>query len=249
MVHIEVVIDLSTAAFIASYRRFIARRGIAKNIHSGCGSNFIGAEKVITRNIMECNRKWNEEIAKELSEFRTNWHFNPPSAPHFGGLWEAGVKSVKHHVKRVMGSARLTYDEFETLLLQIESCLNSRPLTKLDSDPNSVILTPGHFLIGESLMALPDHNSREQRVAIGDRWNYIQHLFQEVWRFWSADYLNLLRDRQKWRIVKANIKVNDVVLVKEDNVAPSAWLKGLVIEVYPDKQGAVRVASRLKIAY
>lgn len=234
---------MSTAAFVASYRQFIARRGIAKNIYSDCGSNFIGAEKIVTRNILDCNKKWNEDIAKELSQFQTNWHFNPPSAPHFGGLWEAGVKSVKHHTKRVMGLARLTYDEFETLILQIESSLNSRPITKLSGDIDTVILTPGHFLIGEPLNALPDHNLRDQKVPIGDRWNYVQHLFQEVWRFWSADYLNLLRDRQKWKVNKENIKVNDVVLVKEDNIAPNAWLKGLVIEVFPDKQGAVRVAT------
>lgn len=196
-VYLEVVIDLSTLAFIACYRRFIARRGVAKNIYTDCGTNFVGAEKVITRSMLECARKWNQDLAQELTQFEAGWHFNPPSAPHFGGLWEAGVKSVKHHLKRVMSCARLTYDEFETLLLQVESCLNSRPLTKLGGYPNSMILTPGHFLIGGPLNTMPDHKLGDLRISPLDRWNYIQQIFQEIWRYWSHDYLNLLREREK----------------------------------------------------
>lgn len=242
-IHLEVVIDLSTSAFIASYRRFIARRGVAKNIYSDCGSNFVGAEKIVTRSMLECAKNWNQEIAQELSQFQTEWHFNPPAAPHFGGLWEAGVKSVKHHLKRVMACARLTYDEFETLLLQVESCLNSRPLTKLDGDPNSMILTPGHFLIGGPLNAMPDQKFSDIRVTPSDRWNYIQKMLQEIWRFWSNDYLNLLRERGKWENGKENVKINDLVLIKDNNLPPNSWLRAIVTEIHPDLEGLVRVVT------
>lgn len=242
-VHLEVVIDLSTAAFVACYRRFIARRGIAKKMYSDCGTNFVGSEKIITRSMMECAEKWNLEIAQELSILQTEWHFNPPSAPHFGGLWEAGVKSVKHHIKRIMGNAKLTYDEFETILLQIESCLNSRPITKLSADPNSIVLTPGHFLIGGPLNALPSSNIVNDKIVPADRWNYLQQLFQQIWKVWSGDYLNILREREKWKDGKENIEINDVVLVKDNNIPPNAWLKGKVTDIHPDPEGFVRVAT------
>jgi len=72
-------------------------------------------------------------------------------------LWEAGLKSAKSHMKRVIGNSLLTFQEMKTLLFQIEACLNSRPLCPLSEDPDSLpVLTPGHFLIGESLTAVPE---------------------------------------------------------------------------------------------
>ncbi|GFW79842.1 uncharacterized protein TNCV_3898431 [Trichonephila clavipes] len=75
------------------------------------------------------------------------WHFNPPATPHFGGLREAGIKSLKSHLKRVIGNTILTYEEFVTLVTKVEAILNSRPLTKISSDPNDYILTAAHFLL------------------------------------------------------------------------------------------------------
>lgn len=86
-VHLEVVIDLSSAAFIAAYRRFISRRGLVKNLYSDCGTNFIGSEKTVTRSMSIVEKQWNESIAGELAAFQTTWHYNPPGSPHFGGLW------------------------------------------------------------------------------------------------------------------------------------------------------------------
>ncbi|XP_032689247.1 uncharacterized protein LOC116852727 [Odontomachus brunneus] len=67
-------------------------------------------------------------IAEQLACDQIQWSFNPPSAPHFGGLWEATVKSLKHYLRRVLGEATLTYEEMSTLLTQVEGCLNSRSL-------------------------------------------------------------------------------------------------------------------------
>lgn len=243
-IHLEVVIDLSTPAFIAAFRRFIARRGFVKNLYSDCGSNFVGAKRIITRSLSEVETKWNEEIAQELSEFHTEWHYNPPVAPHFGGLWEAGVKSVKHHLKRVVGETRFTYDEFETLLVQIESILNSRPLGQTPGNPDVVILTPAHFLIQDSLISMPDNNLTDKKLSLLERWVMIQKLVQSFWNIWSHEYLNTLRQRKKWNHnANDNIKVNDIVLIKENNIPPNSWLKAIVVKVHPGSDGLVRVVT------
>ena len=77
-----------------------------------------------------------------------------------GGYWESGVKRVKHHIKRALGEALLTYEEFYTLLTEVEACVNSRPLAALSSQPgDGDALTPGHFLVGEPLKSLPEPNT------------------------------------------------------------------------------------------
>ena len=85
------------------------------------------------------------------------WKFTPEQAPHFGGLWEAAVKNLRKHMRRIVGEVKLTYEELSTILAQIEVCLNSCPLTPFPDAPDTTeVLTPGHFLIGQPLMALPD---------------------------------------------------------------------------------------------
>lgn len=86
------------------------------------------------------------------------WKFSLPTGPHHGSVWENGVKACKHHLKPIVGESKLTFEEMATVLCQIEACLNSRPLyTALDSNDDDGIasLTPGHFLTGRPLEALP----------------------------------------------------------------------------------------------
>ena len=83
-------------------------------------------------------------------------HFIPPNLPHFGGMWEAGVKSLKYHWKRIVGKALLTFEEFNTLLTQVEAYLSSQPLIALSNEPNDpTYFSPGHFLIGAPLTSFP----------------------------------------------------------------------------------------------
>jgi len=147
-IHLEAVSNLSAQAFLAALRRFFARRGQSAHIHSDNGTNFHGARAELRRYYTEhCQN--NKTIIESLATDGTEWHFNPPSAPHMGGLWEAAVKSTKHHLLRITGSAKLNFEELTTMLCQIEACLNSRPLTAQSSDPESfAVLTPAHFLVG-----------------------------------------------------------------------------------------------------
>ncbi|XP_033229007.1 uncharacterized protein LOC117180627 [Belonocnema kinseyi] len=82
-------------------------------------------------------------------------------APHFGGLWEAAVKSFKKHFTRITGNALLTFEQLHTYVVEMKAILNSRPLTPLSSDPDDLLpLTPGDFLIGTSLMSFPQKDLR-----------------------------------------------------------------------------------------
>lgn len=137
-IHLKAVEDLTSSAFIASLRRFMARRGKCSDIFSDNGTNFVGAKRELAAYL--------KNVDQIASQDGVSWHFNPPSAPHFGGLWESAVKAAKYHLTRVVKDAKLTLSEITTLLCQIEACLNSRPMTTLSSDPGDMeALTPAHF--------------------------------------------------------------------------------------------------------
>ncbi|GFT13991.1 integrase catalytic domain-containing protein [Trichonephila clavipes] len=112
-------------------------------------------------------------------------------SPHCGGLWEAGVKSIKYQLKRVIGNTNLTFEEFSTLLTQVEAILNSRPLVSLDcdNDPDSLnILTPSHFLIGEVITSSPEHTN-DDKLSLRSRWDIVQKMNDEA-HFWLNGYVN-----------------------------------------------------------
>nr|XP_012221303.1 PREDICTED: uncharacterized protein LOC105671592 [Linepithema humile] len=161
-VHLEVVSDYSTESFLAAFRRFVSRRGLCTDIFSDCGTNFVGAAREL-RQMFRASSSDGRRIATTAARDGVKWHFNPPAAPHFGGLWEAAVKSTKHHLRRVIGKATLTFEEMSTFLAQVEACLNSRPLQSLSDDPTDIsALTPGHFLTGAPLLAVPEPSRAER---------------------------------------------------------------------------------------
>lgn len=173
-----------------------------------------------------------------------NWNFIPAHSPHFGGLWEAGIKSCKAHLKRVIGNHVFTYEEFCTLLYQVESVLNSRPISPLSSDPNDLQpLTPGHFLVGRSLSALPDPDVTliaENRL---DQFQTIQRHLQHLWKRWSKEYISELQQRVKWKAHHSDLTNDSLVIIKEDNLPPLKWKLGRVIKVHPGVDGINRVAT------
>lgn len=119
---------------------------------------FAGSDLELSKTYQSAVKNTNFQI--KTTADNVLWRFIPPHAPHFGGLWEADVRSVKHHLRRVLGSHTLTYEEFSTLLCRIEACLNSRPISPLtDTLDDYVPLTPGHFLIGSAITVNPEPSS------------------------------------------------------------------------------------------
>ncbi len=163
---------------------------------------------------------------------------------HFGGLWEAAVKSFKAHLRRVTTNVKLTYEEMTTVLNQIEACLNSRPLAPLTSNTEGMeILTPGHFLIGRPIMALPDPAFSYRSFILLKRWDLCQQLVRHFWQRWSCEYLTTLNKFTKWCYPQRNISVGDIAILREDNLVPTRWPLARVVQVYPGRDDLVRVVS------
>lgn len=244
-VHLEVVGDLTTQAFIGALKRFTGRRGNCRNLYCDNATNFVGAGN----QLMEVEPSIYAPASKEkITSFCTTrsmeFHFIPPRAPHFGGLWEAAVKSAKHFLKRNLLSANLTYEELETLLIEIEAILNSRPLMPLSSDPNDLTaLTPGHFLIGEPITSTISGRAEHRSEGLGSRWRTITAIKTQFWQRWSHEYLNELQHRYKWKQRNNMIIPGMLVSIKDDNLPPMQWQLGRIVKCIRGSDDLVRVAE------
>lgn len=239
--HMELVSDLSTSGFLAAFQRFRSRRGTPLHVYSDNGRNFCGSDRVLKKEYQQILSTFDANLLGKINEMDIVWHFNAPIWPSAGGLWEAAVKSLKYHLKRVIGDQKLTFEEFSTLIHQIEACLNSRPLYQLTESSDEDYLTPGHFLVGGPLISRPQADPDTLSLTI--RWQMVQSMYKHFWKRWSSDYLQQLQIRSKWRKPSNNLEVGNVVLIKDDNLPPGKWPMGKIIETHPGKDGLVRVVS------
>lgn len=244
-IHIEVVSDLTTKAFLAALDRLFSRRGLSAHIYSDNGTQFHGADNELKQlyAFMQ-SPQVQHEIVTSLRDKEVTWHFNAPKAPEHGGLWEAAVKSMKHHMHRVCKDALLTFEEFGTLATKIEAILNSRPLTAISNDPNDMqTLTAGHFLIGRPLNALPQADQPSVPIHHLQRWDRVQRMQQHFWKRWSQEYLHQLQVRTKRYKERTDIKEGQMVMMHIDNQPALQWPIARIIAIHPGKDGVTRVAT------
>ena len=142
--------------------RFTARRGLPENIYSDSSRTFIGTRGEIEFPKLLMDSEFKEVVDAFTKGQQRDWLTIPPRTPHLGGLWEATIKFTTRHFYRTVGKTKMSFENFTTLITQIEASLNSRPLTAPVSKPNDTsVLTPAHFLIGRPLTTLPEPSRRQ----------------------------------------------------------------------------------------
>ena len=144
------------------------------------------------------------------------------------------MKAAKHHLRRVVCTQRLTYEEFSTVTCQIESCLNSRPLTSITSHAIDGIsaLTPGHFLIGRPLKSYPE-TTITQEPSLLKRWTMCQAMVQ----CWLTEYLQQLQSLPKWKTISPHLQPGDVIVIRDDTPFVCHWPIAKVIETFLGHDG------------
>ena len=244
-VHLELVMSMNTESFVAALERFISRRGLPGHIHSDNGKNFDGARNELHKlYTMLQNKETQNFVQSYLLDHRIQWHNSPGYAPHFGGIWEAAVKSAKYHLRRVVGKQRFTYEELTTIFCKVESYLNSRPLGAITSHPTDGVipLTPGHFLVGRALRAYPRTKVDFNPTSL-QRWILCQKTTEHFWKRWSTEYLQQLQRAAKWHKRSRNFCVGDLGMMIDSSVFPAQWCMAKVIAIYPGQDGAVRAVD------
>ena len=152
-VHLEMASSLTTVAFTATLCHFIDRRGKPSMIWSDHETNFVGAAKEL-KQLMENPETW-QAISNYCSNQGIQWKFIPEQSPHFGGLWEAAVKSFKFHLEQIVADVKVNFEQLTTITIQTEACLYSWSLTQLPENTNEIETPPSHFMIEHPLEVLP----------------------------------------------------------------------------------------------
>ncbi|XP_055841189.1 uncharacterized protein LOC129908595 [Episyrphus balteatus] len=243
-IHLEAASDLSTDTFLGAFNRFISRRGLPKTLFSDNGTNFVGANKAISSDFKAFLESATDELCERYKDRNLEWKFIPPGAPHMGGIWEAGVKSFKLHFRKIAGTNKFTFEEFSTLLAKVEACLNSRPISPITENPADILpLTPGHFLRGGPLLSPLEPAMDESSLSCIKRWERVKILHHQFCRRWKDEYLKELNKRYKWKCPKRNIMLDDLVVIRDENLPPNEWRLGRIIKVYLGPDDKVRVVD------
>eukprot|EP00117_Sycon_ciliatum_P016997 scpid5959/ scgid16188/ len=240
-VHLEMAYALDANSFLNAFNRMANRRGCPMEVLSDNGGNFVNADRQLRELVGQLN---NTTVRKAMACRRVKWSFNPPLAPHFGGVHEAMIRAAKRALHAILGDASVTDEELVTALSGAESLVNSRPITYQSASPKDPgPLTPNHFLHGMAEGQLVIATTDEKGCQLQRRWRYVQMLIDHFWHRWLKEFVPRLNQRMKWRHQRRDLAVDDVVLVMDSSSPRGRWPLGRVTEVFPGPDGHVRVVA------
>ena len=192
-----------------------------------------------------------------LVEKGSEWSFNMERAPLWGGTFERMIQSTKQCLRKMIGQATLTYDELVTAVTEIESVINSRPLSYLSAGDMEEPLTPSHLLIGRRVLNLPDYlgywcDSGDEDFEINPaqltrRLKHLSNTLNHFWKRWRSKYLAELRESHRHLLKKTHgnpqVSVGDVVIIHDENLPRSFWKLGRIQDLIIGKDGQTRGAT------
>ncbi|XP_027882064.1 uncharacterized protein LOC114150069 [Xiphophorus couchianus] len=237
-VHIELVESMSTDSFINSLRRFFAIRGPAKLLRSDRGTNFVGACR-------ELNIISKEAVVESYLQSKgCTWIFNPPHSSHMGGSWERLIGVSRRILDAMLlqtGHTHLTDEVLSTLMAEVMVIMNARPLVPVSNDPEMpTILTPAMLLTQKTSTVSAPSGEFKMGVLQGKQWKHVQCLADTFWKRWKQEYLSTLQVRRKWTQQEKNIKIGDVVLLKDSQAHRNDWPIGIIVKTLPSSDKIVR---------
>ncbi|GAA6111703.1 uncharacterized protein LOC125145112, partial [Tachysurus ichikawai] len=232
-VHIEVIESMDTSSCINALRRFFALRGPAKQLRSNCGTNFIGTCKELGMD---------KVVQKYLSEQGCSWEFNPPHSSHMGGSWERLIGIAR----RILDSmflqlkTRLTHEVLCTLMAEVTAIINARPLLPVSADPEQPFILSPSMLLTQKTGVPPPPGDLTDKDLYTKQWRQVQALANQFWTRWRREYLPCLQHRPKWTVLRRNLQVGDLVLLRDKQTSRNCWPMARISAIFPGKDGHVR---------
>ncbi|XP_068724041.1 uncharacterized protein [Montipora capricornis] len=188
------------------------------------------------------------QVKQEMLKVSCDWFelkLNVPTASHMGGIWERQIRTVRTVLCALLekNGHQMNDEALRTFMCEAEAVVNSRPLKAegTTSSETAEPLTPNHFLTVKTKVVLPPSGKFTSSDQYSRKWwRRVQHLTNEFWSRRKKEFLLSLQTRQKWTRPRKNLQVNDVVIVKDDDIPRNQWKMCCVIEAQPDQDELVR---------
>ncbi|KAI5738230.1 hypothetical protein M8J77_004376 [Diaphorina citri] len=244
-VHLELVDSEATTDLILAFRRFIARRGKCKLLLTDNASQFKLLQDVLS-SIYSSN-----ELNDYLNREKIIHRYSHPLSPWEGGVYERLISIVKQCLRKSLGNILLTRTQLHTLLVEIESVMNSRPLGYVSEE--DFMITPRHFLElkGDMLSQEETYDPIRGKTAtfrnVIQLWKKGTSYLDVFWRHWSRSYLDSLKDRRQvmfkqGKTTNIEPREGEVVLIREDKMPRASWPYGVIVKLNPSRDSRVRTA-------
>ena len=240
-IHLEVVNSMDTDPFIMCLRSFTGSCGNVRMLRSNHGSNFIGAEKDLSKGFLEMDQNKNRQFEQNLGNDWIIWKKNPPARSRFGGIWERQVRSAKEVLRSLLrtNGSSLNDKALNTLMIEVDAIVNSRPLTiEIIADATSeAAISPSNLLTMKSEVVIPPPGSfGTPDLYSKRRWRRIQHFANQFWSRWRKEFLTSLQTRSKWSKSRPNLTIANIVLLKTEVDDRNHWPMAKVISCETDKK-------------
>jgi len=243
-VHLELTRSLTVEDFLLAFRRFTSRRGVPAVLISDNAKTFKASSREITKIARSA------ELSHYLTDNRIKWTFIVERAPWWGGFWERLIQSVKKSLRKVIGRGIFDFEQLRTIIVEVESIVNARPLTYLHDDTEGIsyTLSPSHFMYGRRICNVSNTNHFEVTStfqSLTKRWKLKQRLLGQFVKQWRRDYLLNLRECHNLnckKISRSPILIGDVVILRDDLTKRVFWKLATIEELLRGKDGIARAA-------
>ena len=253
-IHLELLPDQSAEQFVLALVRFCNVYGIPEAIYSDNAHSFTSGALIMSK-------VFTSDEFKSAFGVHSIKHIRIPlGAPWVGSVWERCIRTVKSCLRKAIGRQKLDYFRLKTVLSDIQSAVNQRPLTyRCAEDFGLEVISPNDFLnpyLDNSLLIknpkgiLPNTKARKVLIESLETRDSLLESFKCIW---YNEYLLSLRDSFKDlhndKFIN-QVKVGDIVLLK--NIQPDVikkrqyWSLARVLELIYGSDGKVRSVKLLK---
>jgi len=240
-VHLEATGGMETTHVINALSRFADIRGVPETMVTDNQTSFAKADKDVQAWLMMLDF---EQIQRATKNFRGSkgitWTFNPPHAPHFGGIFEIMVKAAKRALYDTIRREDLAEEEFRTVVSKVAWMLNQRPIQKVGDTDDFETLCPAHFLGGTPDEAAFPPDLPDDKIDLPKRLKLQAEIQQHFWTRFQQEIVPLLAPRTKWLSRIADFQVGDLAVEVDDRVKRGEWKKVRIVRTIPSADGAVR---------
>ena len=235
----DITYSESADEFLLSFKRFMANEGRPVVVRTDSAGYFHKARK----QLQECFANMDIALERASKEFEFKWIHNAELASHEGGCFERAIKSLKASLIKVCRYALLTHSELATMLAEACAVLNDRPLVANSTSETLEVITPSMLTRGRLLRRVPldfENSSIEKKNDLKERWRHRNTVMEHFINSWTKTYLVGLQQRNKWFTPNPNLKVGDVVVLRQEKVKRNYWPLALVTKIEKGRNNAVR---------